>query len=438
MMTTLFASILLILSCNAADILPDDYWGTYLVTSSGHELSSGAKGYTNWRWKAPMNMQARFPIGSNTKLFTSVATYQLQERGLLNVNDSVTDYLDASDFKAMGLNITKWCPIIYGDQTKTCQNITFVQLMSMSSGLLQIYACQNMYNKSNPLYPYCWDFCSKTYLPYVGTLARYVVDIIKAPMIFKPGTEYNYCNMNFILLAYIIEKLSGLNFGVYLQQNIFDVLGMENSYCDLWDGQFGDNPNRVDEYYLTEDAKNPLKSLGIGWCHPVASMGMSSGSGCIIANNYDMNLWYTRLFDKSNDIPAVFTKPGTRDLLIQPYTLMSDNNGTKQYYAQGVFVTYNETDLENKWPQLITYGGATFCSHTSMKMVPNETLLVISAFSNAIHAVFDGEEGLNKLKYDTPYSVCEMAYQQKLIIGDNGGQGKLSDELLKIYSGGEF
>jgi len=252
-------------------------------------------------------------------------------------------------------------------------------------------------------------------------------------MIFKPGTEYSYCNMNFILLAYIVEKLSGLNFGVYLQQNIFDVLQMKNSYCDLWDGQFGDNPNRVDEYYLTVDSKDPLKSLGVGWCHPVTSMGMSSGSGCVIADSGDMNMWYTTLFNKSDEIPSVFTKQGTRESLITPYTLMSEVNDTKQYYAQGVMVQYNSTDLQNKWPSLVYYAGATLCSHTAMKMVPNETMLVISAFSNAIHAYIDGEEGMDKLKYNTPYSICEMAYEQHLIIGDNGGPYELADELLKIY-----
>ena len=161
---------------------------------------------------------------------------------------------------------------------------------------------------------------------------------------------------------------------------------------------------------------------------------MSSGSGCVIADGPDMNYWYTTLFNKSNDIPPVFKKQGTRESLVYPYTFMSDVNGTKQYYAQGVFVQYNSTDLQNKWPSMILYGGETFCSHTAMKMIPNETMLVISAFSNAIHAYIDGEEGLDKLKYDTPYSICEMAYEQGLIKGDNGGPYELADELLKIYS----
>ena len=143
-----------------------------------------------------MSMDARFPIGSNTKLFTSVATYQLQEKGLLNVSDDITNYLDESDFKKMNLNITKWCPIIYGDKTNTCQSITFIQLLSMSSGLLPVYACSQMYNKTNPLYKYCWDYCTFQFLPYQGSIAYYTSFVIRAPMIFVPGTQFSYNNMN--------------------------------------------------------------------------------------------------------------------------------------------------------------------------------------------------------------------------------------------------
>ena len=54
--------------------------------------------------------------------------------------------------------------------------------------------------------------------------------------------------------------------------------------------QKGDNPYRVDEYYLIQDS-NTLKSLTVGWCHPYISLGMSSGSGCIVSSNKDMNQW---------------------------------------------------------------------------------------------------------------------------------------------------
>eukprot|EP00759_Apiculatamorpha_spiralis_P026388 PhF_6_TR29354/c0_g2_i1/m.43173 len=51
-------------------------------------------------YNTPTVPDTRFSIASNSKLFTSVAIYQLQEAGLLNVSDNVAKYLTAADFAA--------------------------------------------------------------------------------------------------------------------------------------------------------------------------------------------------------------------------------------------------------------------------------------------------------------------------------------------------
>jgi CubicO group peptidase (beta-lactamase class C family) len=47
---------------------------------------------------------------------------------------------------------------------------------------------------------------------------------------FKTGSRFKYCNTNFVLLALLVEKLSGLSFPFYVKENIFDVAGMKDSY----------------------------------------------------------------------------------------------------------------------------------------------------------------------------------------------------------------
>ena len=453
----------LIKRINAQEL--EDYWGTYLVTKNGVTQSYYDNGYANYRWNAEHSFESRFPIGSNTKLFTAVAMYQLQEEGLLNMDDDITDYLDETDFAKMNLNITKWCPVIYGDKTNTCQKITFTQILSMSSGLLPVYACSEMYNSSNPLYKYCWDYCTFQFLPYQGSIGYYTSFVIKAPMIFTPGTQFSYNNMNFVFASYIIEKLSEKPFSIYLKENIFDIMGLNNTYCDLWDGNFGDTEFRVDEYYLPIDdefeedidiSKKRAKWIP-GWCHPYTSLGMSSGSGCIVSNIGDMNVWYQLLFNKNDTIPPVFKTKESREALLYPWTLMSNSSNSSQYYAQGVMVEFDTTDYkyyykdeysvnmnggeadkaDKGWPSLIYYNGAINCCHTAMKMISNDDeSLVINAFSNAMHVYVNGNESLYKLKYETPCSICQMAYVEKLVIGDFGGPYWLANELLKIYTNG--
>jgi len=47
---------------------------------------------------------------------------------------------------------------------------------------------------------------------------------------FPPGTHFSYCNTNFVLLALIIEKISGEKFPEYMKKNIFDPLQMSNTF----------------------------------------------------------------------------------------------------------------------------------------------------------------------------------------------------------------
>jgi len=51
-------------------------------------------------------------------------------------------------------------------------------------------------------------------------------------MDFAPGTAYKYSNSNYILLGYIIEKLSGQSYEQYIREQIFSPLGMTHSYYD--------------------------------------------------------------------------------------------------------------------------------------------------------------------------------------------------------------
>ena len=137
------------------------------------------------------------------------------------------------------------------------------------------------------------------------------------------------------------------------------------------------------------------------------------------------------MFNKSDEFPnKIFQNKESRDALIKPITLM--NNETNEYYGQGTMVQYNHS-ISNDWPVLIYYNGATFCSHTAMKMIPNETNLVVSVFGNAIHALVNGTDGLYEFRYQTPYSVCQMAYVQKLIKGDGGWAYEIADIILKEY-----
>lgn len=310
-----------------------------------NNVYSNQFGYSNVPLKAPMPRDARFPIASNTKLFVAIGLYQLQERGKVNLTDSIADYLTAADFAAMGvapaLIPPRYCPIVPGNNnTNQCETITFVQLLDMTSGIA---------NNNGQ------------FMPYPGSLALVVGSAILQPLLFKPGTQYYYSNTGFMLASFFIEKLSGMTFNEYIQTYIAKPLGMTNTYFDVYNGKFGLDEKRVGEYYefLHPQTKAHVAS---GVCSSEFDLGSAAGAGGIVSTQDDEMRLYYQLFNFTS--PTACGRPllsSCRSLheIVRPRTLISAGF----YYAQGLFISASGPRVEDI--TLIQYEGQIMCSHTS-------------------------------------------------------------------------
>ncbi len=169
--------------------------GSVLVAQNGTLF---AKGYNLADVDAgiPNTPQTRFRIGSNTKQFTAMAILILQERGKLHVQDSICRYVPA-------------CPADW-------QPITIAELLTHSSGI--------------PDYTNFPDFVSTWMQP--TTPAELVARFKDMPLDFPPGSVFRYSNSGYVLLGYIIERVSGESYAAFLQQNIFTPLKMNNTGYD--------------------------------------------------------------------------------------------------------------------------------------------------------------------------------------------------------------
>jgi len=195
-----------------------------------------AFGFSNEDYQVPMTMDKVFPIASNTKLFTAVALYLLQEQGKVNLSRAVNDDLTQEDFAKFGfINQTAWCPVLQDSPNSPCYNITYQQLLSMSSGFKD--------DNSNV------EYLNNFEAPYKGSIGYYVGLAINNPLVYVPGTNYSYSNHNFILATYIVEKLSGLKFGEYLRKEIFEPLNLQSTFYNEYDGALGIYRNYSDQYY---------------------------------------------------------------------------------------------------------------------------------------------------------------------------------------------
>lgn len=154
------------------------------------------RGTSNLTTNAPMNIKNHFRIGSITKTFTVTAILQLAEDQKLGLDDPVSKYLS---FVPSG------------------ESITLRMLANMTSGL----------------YPYTSDDAWVQELlknPDRVWTPRELVDVaFKHPLNFTPGTQWEYCNTNTVLLSMVIEKVTGQKTAEVFTKRIFEPLGLSNT-----------------------------------------------------------------------------------------------------------------------------------------------------------------------------------------------------------------
>ena len=207
-------------------------------------------GYADVATKKPMKNDAIFRIMSQTKAITSVGIMILYEQGKLLLDQPISDFIP--EFKN---------PVVLdkfndADTTYTTipakSEITIRQLLTHTSGLDYTDIGSS---KVAAIY-------SKNHIP--SGLGYFDADLLermkalgKLPLSFQPGEKWQY-GLNSDLLGCLIEVISGMNLEDFLRKNIFDPLGMKDTYFNVPSSK----ANRLATVY-TEDASGKI----IPWSH---------------------------------------------------------------------------------------------------------------------------------------------------------------------------
>lgn len=168
--------------------------GSIAVVKDGDVFFSKGYGYADLAAQTPVDAERTlFRVASLSKLFTATATLQLYEQGQLDLADSIAPYLDF--------------PLRNPYDTP----INFAHLMTHTDGSTKrrIGLAARTAAKMQPL---------KDYLP----------DHLPA-IVYPPGELYSYSSHSIALLGYLVEKISGVPFADYIQQNILQPLKMNRT-----------------------------------------------------------------------------------------------------------------------------------------------------------------------------------------------------------------
>ncbi|WP_312900143.1 serine hydrolase domain-containing protein [Chryseobacterium taichungense] len=167
--------------------------GVFLISQKGKPVYKKAFGLANLELNVPLNPDNVFEIGSMTKQFTSVSILMLEQQGKLKVTDVISNYIP--DYP-------------------NGSNITIHHLLTHTSGIKDFTKIKGLS-----------EISQKEMTPQM------MVDFFKnEPVDFKPGEKFEYNNSGYIILGYIIEKVSGETYEDFVRKNIFEKIDMIHSY----------------------------------------------------------------------------------------------------------------------------------------------------------------------------------------------------------------
>ncbi len=205
-----------------------DFIGSVLVANNGNVLLSKGYGYADIENKIQNTPTTNFFLASVSKLFTVACISELKNEGLLDYNTPLSEYIP--DYP-------------------NGKEITIEYLIKHVSGIVDVV------NER----PYTFK---KTFT----SLPDLIEEFKYLPLNFSPGERYQYSTSGYILLAFIIEKVSGMSYSEYIQKNIFDKLKMTNSYSVI--DSFPDNQakgyDKVDGKFVQRDYFHPSQFVGAG------------------------------------------------------------------------------------------------------------------------------------------------------------------------------
>jgi CubicO group peptidase (beta-lactamase class C family) len=329
-----------------------NFHGSVLVAQDGKILLQKGYGMADVQKNIKNDKDTRFAIGSVTKQFTAMAIMQLYEKGKLSLDDKITKYIP--DFT-------------------NGKNITLHNLLTHTSGI---------YNYTN--LPKLYSMNEK------DTNVNSVINLIKnLPLNFNPGERFEYSNSNYLLLTYVIEKVSGLSYDVYLDNYIFRPLGMNNT---------GD---------CYQNGKYVLKTVGYAGFLETTPVNdtiikPAFGAGALYSTTGDLYKWdralYTDKLLKKANLKKMFTG----------YSMMS----AAYSYGYG-FMVGNSAQYGNE----IGHTGGTFSFTSVISRYVDKNVTIIALVNNASYDVMSLKDTLTNIvfgnKYEMPKGPKEVSIDKE-------------------------
>jgi len=336
-----------------------------------------------------------YRVGSVSKLFTDIGIMQLVEKGEVDLDAPITDYLPE-----------------FRPRSRFKREITLRQLMSHRSGLLREPLVGNYFDDDEP------------------TLEATVKSIIDSDVIYAPESKIKYSNGAIATVGYVLEKLKGEPFASYLRKNVLLPMGLTHS-------AFEPLPDITDRL-----ADATMWSYdGRVFDAPTFELGMSP-AGSMYAPVVDLGQFMKVLFNDGKGPNGPVIKKETLQLMLTSQF----NDGKDQRHNVGFGIGFSLS--EQGGYKRVGHGGAVYGFSTQLYALP-EVKLGVAVTSSvdvtntitrrvatyALDCLLAVENGKPLPDYEKTNSVNEktVALLAGHFVSDNGKRLKLINKYGTLY-----
>jgi CubicO group peptidase (beta-lactamase class C family) len=331
------------------------FMGSVLVARGEEVLLSKGYGSANLEWNIPNSPTTKFRLGSVTKQFTAASILLLEERGKLKTDDPVKKFVP--------------------DAPAAWDKITIYHLLTHTSGI--------------PNFTSFPDYQSQE--PFPATPEKLVARFRDKPLDFQQGEKWSYSNSGYVLLGYVLEKVSGESYEKFVQENIFGPLAMKDSG---YDSNSAIIPRRASGYVRSENGP-----VNAGFIH----MSIPFSAGALYSTTEDLLRWEQGLFGGKVLSAASLAKMTT------PF---------KDDYACGLSVH------TVKGHKVIDHGGGIEGFNTFLAYYPEDKLTVVA---------------LGNLNGDAPQQIvtrlAAIAHGEKVELPSERKEITVAPKILEQYVG---
>lgn len=330
--------------------------GTALVTQHGKTLIHKGYGFKNVESKAANIPATIFQIGSITKQFTAAIILKLAEQEKLDLTDHLSKYFP---------------------NYPNGNDITIHHLLTHTSGIVN-YTNDVEFMKSEAVKP--------------ATENKMLAVFKEKPLDFAPGTQWSYSNSGYMLLGYIIEKLTKQSYEKVVRDYIFKPLQMNNSGFDF---AHLDNQNKAIGYFNISDA-NSIKA-------ELVDSSVSFAAGAIYSTSADLLKWHNGILHNK---------------ILKRTSLEKGFTPFKNKYGYGWIVD----SISNK--RITTHAGGIFGFSSNLSRVEQDDICIILLNNTGNPKLGDITSDIYAILYDQPYKIPEPK-----------AEIKVSSEMLNKYIG---